>query len=97
LIDKITVGGKLTDVVYQFQKQINKIKNIIMKKISIVTLALLMTVGFFTSCESLKKHKQNAEVPELSSQWRNNWSILGNNLGKGQGSNGSCPWRLLEE
>jgi hypothetical protein len=24
LIDKITVGGKLTDVVYQFQKQINK-------------------------------------------------------------------------
>jgi hypothetical protein len=61
LIDKITVGGKLTDVVYQFQKQINKIKNIIMKKISIVTLALLMTVGFFTSCESLKKHKQNAE------------------------------------
>jgi hypothetical protein len=28
LIDKITVGGKLTDVVYQFQK-INKIKNII--------------------------------------------------------------------
>jgi hypothetical protein len=46
LIDKITVGGKLTDVVYQFQKQINKIKNIIMK-ISIVTLALLMTVGTF--------------------------------------------------
>jgi hypothetical protein len=32
LIDKITVGGKLTDVVYQFQKKINKIKNIIKKR-----------------------------------------------------------------
>jgi glutathione peroxidase-family protein len=40
LIDKITVGGKLTDVVYQFQKsKLTKLKYNY-EKISIVTLAL---------------------------------------------------------
>jgi hypothetical protein len=70
LIDKITVGGKLTDVVYQFQKQINKIKTYNYEKISIVTLALLMTVDIFYK-RIIKKYKQNAEVPELSSQCNN--------------------------
>jgi hypothetical protein len=45
LIDKITVGGKLT-VVYQFQSKLTKLKYNY-EKISIVTLALLMTVGTF--------------------------------------------------
>jgi hypothetical protein len=39
------------------KKQINKIKNIIMKKISIVTLALLMTVGTFYKLWIIKKYK----------------------------------------
>jgi hypothetical protein len=47
LIDKITVGGKLTDVVYQFKKsKLTKLKYNY-EKISIVTLVLLMTVGTF--------------------------------------------------
>jgi outer membrane protein OmpA-like peptidoglycan-associated protein len=68
-----------------FKKQINKIKHIIMKKISIVTLALLMTVGtFFTSCESLKntnKTQRGAGIGAVSGAIIG--GILGNNLGKG--------------
>jgi hypothetical protein len=44
-------------------KKTNKIKNNY-EKISIVTLALLMTVGTFYKLESLKKHKTQ-EVQEL--------------------------------
>jgi hypothetical protein len=75
LIDKITVGGKLTDVFTNFKSKLTKLKYNY-EKISIVTLALLMTVGTFSSCESLK-NKQNAErCRNWSSQWRNNWRYL---------------------
>lgn len=53
LIDKINVGGKMTDVVYQFQKLINK--KIRYEKISIVAMATILVVGsMFTSCEAVK-------------------------------------------
>jgi hypothetical protein len=51
LIDKITVGGKLTDVVFQ-KKQINKIKHIIWK--NFYRNVGMWQWGHFTSCESLK-------------------------------------------
>jgi outer membrane protein OmpA-like peptidoglycan-associated protein len=67
------------------KKQINKIKNKIMKKISIVTLTIVMTVGtFFTSCESLKntnKTQRGAGIGAVSGAIIG--GILGNNLGKG--------------
>jgi hypothetical protein len=55
-----------------------------------------MTVDIFYK-RIIKKYKQNAEVPELSSQC-NNWGILGNNLGKGgKGAMGLSLEELLEE
>ena len=68
-----------------FKKQINKIKNIIMKKISIVTLALFMAMGtFFTSCEAIKntnKTQRGAAIGAASGAIIG--GILGNNVGKG--------------
>jgi hypothetical protein len=72
LIDKITVGGKLTDVVYQFQKsKLTKLKYNY-EKISIVTLALLMTVGTFYK----PNKKSQTSRGNWSSQWHNNWRYL---------------------
>jgi hypothetical protein len=51
----------MTDVVYQFQKlRIQKYKNIIMKKFSILTLALVMQCQHFTSwiIKTLTKRKR---------------------------------------